>query len=270
MSTPFPGMDPYLEHPALWTGFHTRFLVAIANQIGPLIRPRYIASVEERVFLEGPEQQRIPDVWVQKVRDSGPPVAVAERATSNPLIVELDDLEVREAYIEILDRYHGMKVVTVLEVVSPSNKAQGAGRKSYLAKRRETLASKCHLVEIDLLRTGRHVLRVPRLRVEALTSLDYLASVNRWPKRKRFEVYPCRLRERLPAIMIPLADPDPDVPLDLQLALEKVYDEGSYALRIDYDAACEPSLPSEEQEWARERWQAYRNQRPELSWSVEQ
>ena len=31
MSTPFPGMDPYLERRGLWEGVHTRLLVALAD-----------------------------------------------------------------------------------------------------------------------------------------------------------------------------------------------------------------------------------------------
>ena len=66
METPFPGMDPYLEHPALWPSVHTRLIVALANQLGPKIRPRYVASVEDRVFIESADQDRIPDVLVRE------------------------------------------------------------------------------------------------------------------------------------------------------------------------------------------------------------
>ena len=71
MAMPFPGMDPYLEHPILWSSVHMRLIVALANQLGPRLRPHYVASVEERVFVEGPDQQRIPDAWIQKTRPEG-------------------------------------------------------------------------------------------------------------------------------------------------------------------------------------------------------
>ena len=70
MDYPFPGMDPYLEHPVLWEGVHARLIVAIANQLQPLIDPRYVTSIEERVYIEGP-QRRIPDVWIQRVGEQG-------------------------------------------------------------------------------------------------------------------------------------------------------------------------------------------------------
>ncbi len=162
MDTPFPGMDPYLEHPILWPGLHTRLLVALADQLAPKILPRYLASVEERVFVEDPDQERVPDIWVQKTleerraRGRNPGTAIV-----TPLVVEVEQLEIREHYIEILDRYHDFGVVTVIELVSPSNKAAGSGRESYLTKQREIRQSECHLVEIDLLRRGSHVMSVP-------------------------------------------------------------------------------------------------------------
>ena len=54
MQTPFPGMDPYLEHPILWTGVHSGLINAIRGQIAPALRPRYVASVEERIMIDIP------------------------------------------------------------------------------------------------------------------------------------------------------------------------------------------------------------------------
>jgi Protein of unknown function (DUF4058) len=265
METPFPGMDPYLEHPALWPSFHTRLIVALANLLKPQIRPRYIASVEDRVFIESADKDRIPDVRVQKTGlGRRAPSDRTGTAIATPLVVEVEQLEVREHYIEIQDRYRDFGVVTVIELVSPSNKAAGPGRDSYLAKQREIRASECHLVEIDLLRRGRHVMSVPESSVRRASPFDYLACVNRWPARNRFELYPCSLRDPLPTIGVPLADDDPDAPLMLQRALEQVYDEADYMLRVLYDEPCIPPLSPEDQTWASAQWQAYRRTHPEL------
>ncbi len=267
MNTPFPGMDPYLEHPALWPSVHARLIVAIANQLTRLLRPRYVASIEDRVFIE--DQYRIPDVWVQQGTGNRSPKATGTTFTV-PVIVDVEEaeeepipLEVREHFVEILDTYLAMKVVTVLEVVSPSNKAAGVGRDAYRAKQRETLGSECHLVEIDLLRRGRHVLAVPLAAAREHGPFNYLSSVNRWPNRKRFELFPGRLRERLPVLRIPLCDPDADAPLELQKILEQVYDEGGYMFRVLYDQPCSPRLRNEDQRWAAEQWAAYRAAHPE-------
>jgi hypothetical protein len=258
-------MDPYLEHPALWPSIHTRLIVALANQIGQKIRPRYVASVEDRVYIEEAEQQRIPDLWVQKARPGGPgPIPADGSSTATPLVVEVQELEVREHYIEILDRYRDFGVVTVVELVSPSNKTAGPGRDSYLAKQREIRDSECHLVEIDLLRRGRHVMSIPESHVTRAEPFDYLICVNRWPARKRFELYPCTLRDPLPTIGIPLAEPDPDAPLAIQTALAQVYGDAGYDLRVRYDEPCVPPLSHADQEWASECWSAYRRAHPEL------
>src|SRR5439155_19351918 len=52
MKTPFLGMDPYLEHPTLWESVHARLIHCMANQLQPLLVPHYVASVEERVYVE--------------------------------------------------------------------------------------------------------------------------------------------------------------------------------------------------------------------------
>jgi hypothetical protein len=265
MTMPFPGMEPYLEHPALWPSVHTRMMVALANQLGPKIMPRYVASIEDRVFIESPAQERVPDIWVQMAEaESRLPAAVAGTTVATALVVELQELEVREHYIEILDRYQDFRVVTVIELVSPSNKKAGPGRASYVAKQKAILRGECHLVEIDLLRRGRHVLSVPTSLLPRAKAFDYLVCVGRHPDRKRFELYPCRLREPLPTIPIPLAEGDSDVPLAIQTALEQVYAEAGYRLRVRYNEPCKPRLSLTDQVWATERWAAYRQAHPEL------
>jgi hypothetical protein len=195
MDYAFPGMDPYLEHPVLWEGIHARLIVAIANQLQPRIDPRYVASIEERVFIEGP-QRRIPDVWIQRVGDEGESAALVEPErgpeSDTALVVEVENLEIHEARIEILDAYNEMKLVALIEVVSPANKAAGPGRVSFKTKQEQTLARDCHLIEIDPIRRGRHVVCIPQWRVRELKTkpFDYLCCVSRWPMRNRFELYP--------------------------------------------------------------------------------
>jgi len=242
-------MDPYLEHPVLWEGLHARMVVAIANRLQPLLDPRYVATVEERVYIEGP-QRRIPDVWIQKARDAGPAVSVAEPTSTGAVIVEVESLEVHESRIEIVDAYNDMKLVTLIELLSPTNKLPGPGLDSYQQKQQEILDRDCHLVEIDLLRRGEHVLAVPEWKLAELRDHTYLACVSRWPQRNRYELYPMPLREPLAGISVPLADPDPDVVLSLQAVLTQVYDEGRYQRRIRYDESCEPPLDEADQAWA--------------------
>ena len=164
MSMIFPGMDPYLEDPAIWEGFHSSFVVYMRDALQPQLRPRYIASVERRVVVESPNgDQRpiIPDAWVgdRTLASAASATPVAE--VDSPVIVEVPGLEVHQSYLEILDTATGMRVVTVIDIVSPSNKYRGHGRDLYVAKQTEVLSSPVHLVEIDLHRTGPHVVSVP-------------------------------------------------------------------------------------------------------------
>lgn len=257
MSYAFPGMDPYLEHPVLWEGFHARAIPAIANFLQPSLDPRYVATVEERVLVEGP-QRPIPDVWVQKVETGGAATALAQAQADAGVEVEIEDLEIHQKRVEILDAYNNMKLVAIIELVSPTNKRPGPGRESYLEKQAEVLERDCHLIEIDLQRTGQHVVPIPDWRAAEFKPYDYLVCISRWPHRNRYRLFPIPLRHRLPRIPIPLVEPDADATLDLQAVIEQVYNEGRYFRRIRYDEPCEPRLPAEDQAWANERVRAPR------------
>ncbi|CAN5909011.1 DUF4058 family protein [soil metagenome] len=253
----FPGMDPYLESKDLWAGVHGRLIVYIADLLAPSLRPRYATTVEERVYLEGPDRNVRPDVSVRRTWSEEPAGAVAVLEADAPVVVLAPPEPIRETYFAILDLRAGQKVVTVIEVVSPTNKYAGAGRESYLAKQGEVLASDVHLVEIDLLRQGPHVLSIPEAsaRMRAPT-YDYLICVNRAEgRRDRYELYPRRLRDRLPRIRIPLAEGDPDTVLDVQAVVNQAHEAGAYRNRIDYARPCDPPLSSDDQPWAEQRIQ---------------
>jgi hypothetical protein len=256
MAMIFPGMDPYLEDPNLWPGVHAALVIYIRDQLQPLIEPRYIAAVEERVYLEGPGREIIPDVWIAREPASSGGVAVAEAPSEGPEVLVVPGLEVHESYINILDRATGQKIVTVIEVVSPTNKASGAGRDSYVEKQLEIRHSDTHLVEIDLLRGGQHVVAAPSDWLRRLGAYDYVIGIERSGHRGRFEVYRCALRNALPVIAIPLAGSDPDVLLNVREVMKKVYDAGRYRARIDYTQPCFPPLADQDQAWANERIRA--------------
>ena len=267
MRTPFPGMDPYLEHPALWEGFHTCLIVEIMRQLQPLLVPRYVATVEQRVFL-GRHQVRKPDVRVlrtEKPREESR-VAVMKPRSRSVTLIDVEADEVKQRRIEILDRRTGMQLVTSIEVVSPTNKTGGEGRRSYRRKQSEFLHRECHLVEIDLLRKGKHVVAAPEWRArEADPEYDYLTSVSRWPNRGRFELYFGHLRAPLAAVSIPLRVPDQDILLDLKKAIDDVWTESGYVWQIAYDKPCFPALSPEDQRWASGCWRRWRKANPSAS-----
>ena len=146
--------------------------------------------------------------------------------------------------LDILDR-HSRQVVTVIELLSPTNKNPGADRDQYLGKRGQLLHSPVHFVEIDLLRGG------PRMPVEGVPPCAYLVMVSRTPQRPETDLWPIQLREKLPVIPLPLKQPDPDASIDLQSLVHRVYDAAGFQNYI-YDAAPEPALKPEDAAWAKQ------------------
>lgn len=247
----FPGMDPYLEDPCLWPGVHNRLVVYIADQLQPRLPPHYVAALEERVYVEDTPRQYVPDVTIRQRGRREEQGAVAVMEVDEAIFVEVRALEIHESYVEIRDLRTNQRVVTVIEVVSPTNKRPGPGQDSYLTRQREVLQSTAHLVEIDLLRGGQSVVSVPGESLAPLAAYHYLACVNPGPPdRGKCRLYPRYVWERLPRIGVPLADGDPDVPLDVQAAIEQVYEAGRYREVLDYRLGCVPPLEAEARTWA--------------------
>jgi uncharacterized protein DUF4058 len=249
MASPFPGMDPYLEHPRQWESFHARLVIHIADLLQPLVAPRYLVRPQERAAIVFEERPIVPDVSVTLSRGERERAGVAVLAASAPVVVYGVEVEHRQTYLQILDR-NGRQVVTVLELLSPSNKRSGPGNRLYMQKQAEVLDSAAHLVEIDLLRAGSHTVAVPDGLLAPYRPYHYLACVNRSSERGRFDCYPFRIREPIPIIPIPLLDGDADAVLDLRSALDRAYEAGYYSIDLDYQAEPEPPLSPEDAAWA--------------------
>jgi hypothetical protein len=253
MPSPFPGMDPYLEAPAGWQEFHSRFINTISDFLVPQLRPRYAVHIERYAYLtaldaEAPHLR--PDVSVAQTspeapRTEGAVATLTEIATA--ILVPLPDIEeVRHYFLEIRE-LTTQRVVTVIEMLSPFNKRIGDGRTEYLKRRNAILNSDAHLIELDLLREGE---RVPM--GKPLPPADYYAIVSRSYRRPMAEVYAWTIRQKMPTIPVPLLWGEPDVPLDLQGVLTTVYDRAGYDYRLPYDRDPEPPLRAEDAAWARE------------------
>lgn len=167
MPSPFPGMDPYLEHPGLWPDVHHMLISSYREMLAAQLRPKYLVAIEERTYiLEESDVMAMLDVRIPDVKVSArlgwesapfaPGDERAELAVPEPVVATtwLEE-EVREAYLTIQDR-ESHRVITVIELLSPANKRpNSSGRKSYETKRREIYYSPTHLVEIDLLLRSR-------------------------------------------------------------------------------------------------------------------
>jgi hypothetical protein len=252
MPSPFPGMDPYLEDPELWGDVHHGLISQTQAALNRQVRPKYVARVELRIYLEDDEdpsrRKRIPDVRVEvgKKRSNGHgPAPKSFREVPEPIVAEIPFDEIEEAYLAIKHRETGA-LVTVIEVLSPSNKVENsAGRKSFLEKRSEVMSSDVHWVEIDLLRTGA---RIPSGR--SFVNSDYRVLVSRSDVRWRVKYWPISVRQRLPVIGIPLMGTDPDASLDLGKILSTAYDVAAYEDSVDYTKPPEPPLNPADARWA--------------------
>lgn len=183
MPSPFPGMDPYLEQ--FWRDVHARLIIYAADQLQGRLPSDLRARVEERVVVEPgvSEEDRsvYPDNRVIE-RGRGPSAAaVAEAgvAVLEPVILRLEDEPKTETFIEIIDVGSGRRVVTVIEVVSLTNKLPGDGQNKYRQKQEELRAGGVSLVEVDLLRAGRRKFGVPYHRIPVSHRTPYQVCVRR-------------------------------------------------------------------------------------------
>jgi hypothetical protein len=243
-------MNPYLEQVDTWEDFHARFIAYAADTISPQVGANYLVKIEARLYLHelSEEERRFfgrADVGLTGRSPQQQVATLPAPAITAPLRLYLPAVETRrETYLEIVDRRE-RRVVTVLELLSPTNKTPGPDHDAYLGKRRSVLASRTHLVEIDLRRGG------ARPTLPELPSCDYDALVSRYGQNPReVDVWPLRLRERLPEIPIPLSAPDPDVRIDLQALLHRVYDAADYGKYI-YTETPQPPLAPDDAAWAR-------------------
>ena len=253
--SPFPGLDPYLE--AHWGDVHQRLILYSGDVLQDRLPDDLLARVEERVYVEDDDTRlrRIhPDVRILEWHPDGRSgVAVAEAggvAVAEPRILLVEADETTEGWLEIREA-DGGRVVTVIEFLSPANKAGGEGSRQYRQKQRQVLQSDASLVEIDLVRSGNRVLAVSEYAFPDEWRRCAQACICRgWQKSQR-EYYGFPMRARLPSLAIPLRPQDPPIALDLQAILDQCYAKGRYD-RIDYARDPEPPLSAEDAAWARE------------------
>ena len=222
MPSPFPGMDPFLESPLLWTDFHRQLIASLYQLIQPGIADRYRTKIVSRQY-------------------------TSELVLFTSIVREPHV----EEFIEIRTRTDG-RLVTLIDVLSPANKTTPAGKAAYLNTRNEAL--KLHrigTVEIDLVTQGKPPLDFDR---SGLPACHYTVTVTRPATPERFEVYASVLKNRLPKFKIPLTAEDRDTVLDLQVAFSRCYDVLATMKTIEYQAVLHADviLDMESRNWITE------------------
>jgi hypothetical protein len=245
-------MDPYLEQH--WGDVHQALCTYARDQIQEQLGDDLLARMGERLVVESPfdEARSIyPDVRVVDhgfLSDSGP-VAVLDETIAEPIVIRFGEAEV-QPFIEIIES-DSARLITVIEMLSPSNKWPGDGREQYQRKQRELYNADVNLVEIDLIRAGPRVFMLPSAQIPPRANTAYAACVFRATNKLQYELYPMPLRERLRPIRVPLRKEDTDIVLRLQPLIEMAYRNGRYN-RTNYQQPCIPPLEGEDAEWAKQ------------------
>jgi len=239
-SSPFPGMDPYTEARHLWKGIHPQLIGELSTHLlPPLLAPVYYVDVEPSLQVSS-TQSSFPDLQILSAqrhpiqKPTGFALPVAEATTH---LITLPELEEEEEESAIFIRAATTEqLVTVIEVLSYSNKTKGVDKRArYLTKRRDLLRSGIHLVEIDLLRWGQQV-------IDTLPNQPYHILVTRADEQPQGRVWSFGLSEPIPTTPLPLIEIDEYVPLPLQSAYTTIYQARNFRHRLDYSIDPEPPL----------------------------
>jgi hypothetical protein len=250
---PFPGMNPFMER--RWRNVHVNLTAMIQQRLGAMLPGSYSALAEEHVLVVGGEASGyypgvavLDEPWKRGVTPAWVPPGEVIAQKQTPVVFELEVPP--ERWVEI--RHDDGELVTVIEVISPTNRDQG--RADFLRKRGDYMATGINVVEIDLLREGRRLIDVPakEYALRMGTGEHYTVMTIRAGHAKRREIYRCGLRDALPAIKIPLREPDADVELDLQPMIDGIYTAGRY-WKVDHESPLDPPLNAEDAAWVAER-----------------
>jgi hypothetical protein len=216
--------------------------------LGLQLRPNYRVAVEKRTYMDASTSTLIgvPDVAILSSPTQGNQSSTNSVVLSNPykITVRLPmPEEVTERYLEIREISTG-KVITVIEILSPKNKRAGIGRDTYIKKRLDILASFTHLVEIDLLRSGK-----PIDILDKLPARDYQILISRSEQRPLAELLGFTLRDSIPIFSLPLKLNEQEPLVNLQQLLNYIYEKGSFDLAINYNQQPIPPLKEADTIW---------------------
>jgi hypothetical protein len=254
MSCPFPGMDPWLENTDFWQGFHNGFMHYCQETLQPRLPEPYVATLELRVYFEGPDETggpyRVPDLEVIKRGPTGRTAVVSRSGESRTgTTLDLNPAEVREAFLNIREMPGG-RVVTSVELLSPSNKRPGVGRSEYQAKQSRFFGQGVNLVELDFLRSGDSPVLAPSFRLAGLKPFDYLAGIYRAEEPLRYQVIVWTVQQEIPRVPVPLDPGMEELELDLSTIFKRTYQTGAFSRVLHYQSDPSPPLSKSDSKWA--------------------
>ena len=283
MPIPFPGMNPYLEHPDLWPIVHQRLVKFLADTLTQQLSPVYQVKICERNYQVSGEDSLVVGSPGFSWRANSEPIPInanahvsaparadhlqpsntasfsqpiapshASQAASQPgqkrpisVLVPVPQ-KIYETYLEVLNA--AGEVVTVIEALSPKKKRPGRGRGLYERQRETIFGSASHFVEIDLLRGWE-----PPAIYGPDEAGDYRILISRSEQRPRAQLYTWNVMEPIPEFSLPLSEED-----ELRLSLKPIVDKACDRtdLLVNYQQPPLPPLRFEESLWLEDFLQA--------------
>ena len=269
MPIPFPGMNPYLEHPDLWPSVHQKMMTALADTLAKQLPLSYQVRLRERHYQVSGEDSLVVGLpglsWDSQVSslanlqpgaipDLSTALPAANLAASSAARPEVSSClspsrpisvliavpqKIYEAYLEIVNS--AGEIVTIIEALSPKRKRPGRGRTLYERYRETIFGSPIHFVEIDLLRGWE-----PLFMYGPDEAGDYRILVSRSEQRPRAELYTWTVAEAIPQIVVPLAGQE-----NLSFCLKSVVDQACDRtdLLVNYQQAPLPPLHHQADIW---------------------
>lgn len=209
-------MDPYLEDTKRWPTFHEQFISALGDALQPALSDKYRLRLGHRHY----EIEQVLFTSIQKEQH-------------------------QEPFVEIRQKSSGDKLVTLIELMSPTNRTHPEGRRRYEQRRNEARHDNAHIVELDLVLQGNTCLEAD---LSALHERQFVCCVTRAVRPIKHELYGTLLTKRLPRIRLPMLADERDLVLDVQALVNRVYDR-CFDGHIDYQLDPQVPLTDEDRQW---------------------
>ena len=261
---PFPGMNPYLESEGIWPDFHNELISQLRSALTAHLPDRYHISLQQRTEVVPPlgpapdlaliipdalvTDEPAPSLLEATPEATGTATAVAAPPEEGAAVRVRMPREVRVTWLRV-EAMPERDVVTIVEVLSPTNKAPGTGRLQYLREREAISASYVNLVEIDLLRRGQP------MPLETLPpASDYRILICRGLEHPNALLYPFTVQQAIPKFTLPLLPEDEELEVDLGAIVNGMHHTVRYGQVARYhEPPPEPAFEGEMATWVKER-----------------
>jgi len=255
MKNPYKGINAHLnsllqtpsddDQPALWSSFHASHINHITDFLNDTLPNGYIAlseqSLQVRTEVDNVIKRPRPDVTV--FEQSQPKITGTQSPSVTPTWqAEITDTVVdEEFYMAVVIRELGEqgrlgKVVTRIELLSPSNMPHQSGYSAYRMKRIENLRSGIPLIEIDYLHEFESpIVNFPQYPHDENSTAYYIALNDPRPTwdEGTVKVFGSSVDEPLKSFPIPLTD-EVELVFDIDAVYQHTFERHRYYTLVDY------------------------------------